>query len=631
MPKDLIIEIGTEELPPMSLNKMAIAFMEKIKAQLTNGNRSFINIQSFATPRRLAVFIEQLNIEPELASQLMPEIIKKAATDLPGKKMRWGNGEYLFARPVHWILALFGSNIIDFSLFGVKSGNITYGHRFLAPNSIAINNPAEYEHKLEAMGKIIVDFNKRKQLVIAEIKLKQQSNNAIIEENLLEEVTAMTEYPVALRANFSKDFLRLPKECLISAMAHHQKSFALIDNAEKLLPSFILISNMPIDNPTNIIEGNERVMHARLQDAAFLYDQDLKIALDSTVDKLKIITLHEQLGSVYDQAIRIQNIARTIAELLNANIEQQDNIKKAALLCKADLVSQMVLEFPELQGIMGYYYALAQQEKNNVAVAIKEHYLPRFSEDTLPNSIEGIGLALAYRLDLLVGLFAIGKAPTGEKDPFALRRHSLAIIRILIEQKLSIELLDLFVITIKAYNKFDNIKEDLSKNLLNFCLERLKNWYLNRNINNKIFASVLEKASSNLHDFNLRINAVVAFNNLGGSDSLISAHKRVNNLLNKVDYALINQTIKLDLLTAKEELDLFEQLNQLQPTVELLLSQKNYNLVLENLIKLKPAIDLFFEKVMVMVEDQAIKHNRLILLDQLRKIFSSVADLACLS
>jgi glycyl-tRNA synthetase beta chain len=534
--------------------------------------------------------------------------------------MRWGNGEYLFARPIHWILALFGEDILDFTLFGVKSGNITYGHRFLVPNSIVINNPSEYEHKLEAIGKVIIDFNKRKQLIIDEIKLKQQpESNAVIEENLLEEVTAMTEYPVAFRANFSKDFLRLPKECLISAMAHHQKSFALIDKTNQLLPSFILISNMPIDNTTNIIQGNERVIDARLQDAAFLYDQDLKIALSSRLDKLKIITLHEQLGSVYDQTLRIQNIARAIAELLNANIEQQDNIKKAALLCKADLVSQMVLEFPELQGIMGYYYALAQQEKNNVAVAIKEHYLPRFSEDILPNSIEGICLALAYRLDLLVGLFAIGKAPTGEKDPFALRRHSLAIIRILIEQKLSLELVDLFIITIKFYNKFDNIKEDLSKNLLKFCLERLKNWYLNRNINNKIFTSVLEKSSSNLYDFNLRINAVVAFNNLGGSDSLISAHKRVNNLLNKIDYALINQTIKLDLLTAKEELDLFEQLNQLQPTVELLLSQKNYNLVLENLIKLKPAIDLFFEKVMVMVEDQAIKHNRLILLDQLRK------------
>jgi len=632
MQKDLIIEIGTEELPPMSLNKMAVAFMEKIQTQLEAKKGVFVKIKSFATPRRIAVLIEQLDLDPKL----IPEILRKAVSDLPGKKMRWGNGENIFARPIHWLLVLFGEETIDFNLFGVNSSNLTYGHRFLAPGAIVLNNSAEYEHKLEAIGKVIVDFNRRKQLIVFEIKTKEQELNAkcILEENLLEEVTAMTEYPVALFAEFSKEFLSLPKECLISAMGHHQKSFALTDQNNNLLAGFILISNMPIDNINNIIIGNQRVMQARLQDAAFLYSQDLKVPLITGLEKLKIIVLQEKLGSLYEQSIRIQNIAENIGKLLNINLEQQDSISRAALLCKADLVSQMVLEFPELQGIMGGYYALQQGEKNSIAVGIKEHYLPRFSEDFLPESMVGICLALAYRLDLLFGLFAIGKVPTGEKDPFALRRHALAIIRILIEKKLSLQLLDLFNIVAKSYSVFNKsleVSKDLSKNLLNFCLERLKNWYLNHNVSNKLFKAVLEKASTNLYDFDLRVNAVVVFNTLEGSQSLTSANKRVNNLLEKTDRSLIeNSHIEQKFLETKEELQLFEQLIKLKNIIEPLSKQQNYNLILQNLVQLKPFVDQFFDKVMVMVEDQNIRTNRLVLLFKLRELFGLVADLSCL-
>ena len=632
MQKDLIIEIGTEELPPMSLNKMSIAFMEKIQAQLEAKKIIFNKIKPFATPRRLAVLIEQLDIDPKL----IPDILRKAVSDLPGKKMRWANGENVFARPVHWLVVLFGEEIVKLNLFGINSSNLTYGHRFLAPSPIALDTPSEYEHKLEAVGKVIADFNRRKQLIVVEINTKEKELNAkcILDESLLEEVTAMTEYPCALFAEFSKEFLNLPKECLISAMGHHQKSFALTTPDNNLLAGFILISNMPIDNINSIVSGNQRVMHARLQDAAFLYSQDLKTPLVSGIEKLKIIVLHEQLGSLYEQSIRIQYIANNIGKLLNINLEQQDSISKAALLCKADLVSQMVLEFPELQGVMGGYYALQQGEKKSIAIAIKEHYFPRFSEDSLPESIEGICLALAYRLDLLFGLFAIGKAPTGEKDPFALRRHALAIIRILIEKRLSLELLDLFNIVAESYNEFNKslaMPKDLSKNLINFCLERLKNWYLNQAVSGKIFKAVLEKSNTNLYDFNLRINAVVGFNALEESESLTSANKRVNNLLEKIDKSLIiSGHIEQKFLITPEELQLFEQLIKLKDKVEPLLKQQNYNLVLQNLVIIKPFVDQFFDKVMVMVEDQNIKINRLVLLSKLRELFGLVADLAYL-
>lgn len=629
MQKDLIIELGTEELPPMSLTKMSIAIMEKIKVQLENKKAEFVNIKPYATPRRLAVLIEQLSIDVKL----IPEIIIKSFSDLPGKKMRWGNGEHLFVRPVHWLVVLFGEEVINVAVFGVNSNNITYGHRFLAPEAIYLHNALEYENILAQQGKVIVDFNKRKQLIIDDIQNKEQELNVkcILDENLLEEVTAITEYPVVLIAEFSKDFLNLPKECLISAMGHHQRSFALVSYNNQLLSKFLLISNMPIKNVNNIIQGNQRVMHARLQDAAFLYSQDLKINLIDGLNKLKIIVLHEQLGNVYQQVIRIQKIANSIAKLLNISLQQQDHLNRAALLCKADLVSQMVLEFSELQGIMGYYYALQQNESTDVALAIKEHYLPRFAEDILPESMIGVCLALAYRLDLLFGLFAIGKAPTGEKDPFALRRHALAVIRILIDKKLFVSLSSLFNIVAESYSEILEIPNNLSSNLINFCLDRLKNWYLNRNVVNKVFKAVLKKSHDNLYDIDLRVRAIIDSNIIQEAQSLLNANKRVNNILEKIDQKLIlNKEIDRNLLKSSEELKLFEQLISVQNIVEPLLQQNNYNLILQNLLKLKPYLDQFFEKVMVMVEDNDVKINRLILLSKLKNLFSTVADLSLL-
>lgn len=633
MQQDLIIELGTEELPPMSLNKMSLAFMEKIQNQLITNGATFTNIKPFATPRRIAVLVEQLTIK----INTITEILNKATNDLPGKKMRWGTGEYLFARPIHWLVVLFGQEIIPVNLFGINSSNLTYGHRFLAPNAIALNNATEYEYKLETIGKVIVDFNKRKQLIITEIANKEQKLHAkcILDENLLEEVTAMVEYPVALFAKFSEEFLNLPQECLISAMMHHQKSFALKDPQGKLLAGFILISNMPINTIDHIVLGNQRVMHARLQDANFLYIQDLKNPLVHEIEKLKFIIFQEKLGSIYDQLIRIQEHAKHIGILLNLTEKQQNITNKAILLSKADLTSQMISEFPELQGIMGYYYAIQQGESEMVATAIKEHYLPRFAEDKLPESISGICLAIAYRLDVLFGLFAIGKAPTGEKDPFALRRHALAIIRILIEKKLSLNLSDLFNIATNCYKKFNssiNLPENLSKNLLIFCLERLKNWYLNNNINNKIFTAVAEVANNNLYDLDLRIKAITNFNSLEEAKSLINVNKRVNKLLDKTEKALVqNGQINAKFFNTSEELQLFEQITKMHHVIGSLSTQQQYSLILQNLLTIKPFVDRFFDQVMVMVEDQNIKKNRLILLAKLQELLATVANLGCLA
>ena len=700
--QNLIVEVGTEELPPMSLNKMSLIFKEQMQEQLKDHGLSFVSIRQIATPRRIAVLVEKLskkqpdqikvkkgpalhlafdaNGQPTIAlngflnslqinlqqitkvlsddqktglveyrqqtaglntDSLIPEIIHKAISDLPSPKMQWGNGDHVFVRPVHWLLVLFGKTIVDVSLFGVKSGNYTYGHRFLSPQKIIIEDPIEYESKLESVGNVIPDFNKRKQLILAGIAKQEQILNAKceVDEKLLEEVTAMVEYPVVLCATFAEGFLKLPYECLRSVMGHHQKSFPLFDKNQKLLPKFILISNMAIKDVSNIVKGNEKVMQARLQDAVFLYEQDLKTPLITMLEKLKTVVLEEKLGSMYDQSIRIQKIAGTVCKLLNGTKEEQSITEQAALFCKADLVSKMVLEFPELQGIIGEHYTLKQdtivKQENSalIAQAIGQHYLPKFSEDQLPDTISDLSVAVAYRLNLLCGLFAVGKVPTGEKDPFALRRHALAVIRMLIEKKLSLNLAELFDSTLKVYKDLNQafvVPKDISKTLLNFCLERLKNWYINNNVAQaSFFNAVLASENTNLYDFDLRIKALIKFSKLEEFQSLANANKRVSKLLEKTDLSLFkNQPINPKLFDTTEESNLFEGLKKLQTIVEPLVSERKYDLVLQSLVELKPPIDCFFDKVMVMVPDQNIQQNRLNLLFKLRELFLKVADVA---
>lgn len=693
--QDLIIEFGTEELPPMSLNNMSLVFKEQMQTQLMLKGLTFNCVKPFATPRRIAVLVEKLiekqpdqikvkkgpalhlafdehdnptdllnrfleslqinlsklnkvlsadqktgwveykqTISGVLTIDLIPEILEKAIVNLPSPKMNWGSEGHTFARPVHWILALFGDKIVNINLFGLKSCNITYGHRFLFPDPLVIKNPLEYPTKLAATGRVVADFKERKQLILRGIQEYENKLNATcrIDEVLLEQVTNMVEEPVVLCANFADRFLSLPHDCLISVMGHHQKSFALFDQNGKLLPKFILVSNMLIPDPCNIINGNEKVMLSRLQDAMFLYEQDLKTPISAMLEKLKTVVLEEKLGNMYEQSVRIQNIAVIICELLQSSTEDKLITEQAAILCKADLVSKMVLEFPELQGIMGGHYVQQHGMESSIATTIEQHYLPKFAEDKLPNNIPSLCLAIAYRLNLLCGMFAIGTISTGDKDPFSLRRHALAIIRMLIEKNLSLDLINLFKITLTIYqesNKFFAI-QDVSNKLLSFCTERLKNWYLNTNlVTINVFNAVLVNFNGQLHDFDLRIKALMKFSKLEEFQSLASANKRVNKILEKIDLDLLKKyQINSQIFELPEESNLFEELTRLQKIIEPLIKSQAYGLVLQHLARLKPFVDNFFDHVMVMVPEQNIKQNRLGLLFMFKNLCSQIADIA---
>ena len=492
---DFLIEIGTEELPPTELHKLANSFSQSIGEQLSNQQIAFSSLKFFATPRRLAVIaynvnskqptkvlkrkgpliaiafdknkqptpaglgfakscntsIEQLKTESsskgpclyfeqttsgEPTADCLPSIIEKALSLLPiAKKMRWPNSKQAFVRPVQWVVCLFGSSIIKHSFFGIQSSNKTRGHRFHYNQEITINSACEYATKLLSPGKVIADFQQRKDAI--EQKITSLANAAggqvVLDQKLLNLVTGLVEWPTPLLATFKQDFLSIPKPCLISAMQNHQKCFAIVNNQQELLAKFILISNIESTSPETVIQGNEKVMHARLADAAFYYNKDQKQPLAARLDHLKTIVFQQKLGSLFDKTHRTTQLACMLATEINANVE---HTQRAALLAKTDLVTHMVYEFPELQGIMGQIYASLNNEPAAVATAIAEHYQPAFSEDKLPESLVGVCIALADRIDSLVGLFSIGKIPSGDKDPFALKRQALAILRILIEKKI---------------------------------------------------------------------------------------------------------------------------------------------------------------------------------------------------
>ncbi len=695
--QDLIVEIGTEELPPMSINKMSIAFAQRLQEQFKLQGVSFGEVKHFASPRRIALLIKKVasrqpdqikskkgpslaasfdadgrptaaltgflnslqidfkqatkvlsadqktgwfeynhKISGDLAINLIPEMLEKVLGDLPSPKMCWGDSRHSFARPVHWVLALFGEKIVEVTLFGIKSGNLTYGHRFLAPQAIVIKYPAEYEDTLRTAG-VVADFTTRKKIILEGIKQleKKLNANCVVNNELLEQVTNMVEDPVVLCATFSERFLQLPRECLISVMGHHQKSFALLDQNHQLLPRFILISNMAIKDSRHIVQGNEKVMHSRLQDAIFLYQQDLKTPMTEMLEKLKTVVLQEKLGNLYDQSMSIQKIAVTICGLLHGSTEEQHVTRQSSLFCKADLVSKMVLEFPELQGIMGGYYISQQSQelhKDLIATAVQQHYLPKFAEDQLPDTVSGICLSIAFRIHLLCGMFSIGVVSTGDQDPFALRRHALAIIRMLIEKKLSLDLatlIDITLTTCPAYNQ-NFSSTNVSQKLLQFFMERLKNWYINANVVSvNLVNAVLIKFTGKVYDFDLRINALIKFSKLAEFASLSAANKRVAKLLEKSKYEVAAKcVVNPEIFSVPEETQLFKEIINLQKTIEHLMNEQEYVAVFSKLVSLKPLVDNFFDNVMVLYPDLKVRQNRLALLYQLRELFLQVADIA---
>lgn len=684
---NLIIEIGCEELPPKKLGKLASALAENFKAELDKMSLSYKEVASYAAPRRLALRVTQLQQEqparsierqgpslkaaydkegsPTIAClgfakscnvsidqlsvketdkgswvichitepgrdiiELLPSFLQDAVRKLPiAKPMRWGANEYDFVRPVQWITMLLGNQAVPGSLFGCEFSAKTFGHRFHAPQALQLKHADDYLKDLKIQGQVIVDFDERKNLIRHQIETAAKNyGHALIDEKLLNEVTGLVEWPEVLIGRFNPEFLKVPREALITAMQSHQKCFAIEKSPGQLAPFFILVSNIHSKDPAIVVKGNERVMKARLSDAAFFYHKDCQTSLAKHHKELNDVMFQKQLGSMGDKTKRLQKNAEYIAKQLGLSPE---NVKRAAGLAKCDLLSEMVGEFPELQGIMGYYYALHDKEEEAVAIAIRDHYSPRFASDQLPASKEAACLALADRLDTIVGIIGINKLPTGDKDPYAVRRAALGLLRILIEKNLRLDLKQLLKHAIAAFAVDLPNKKVLEQSEM-FINERLRYWYLEKEVSQEIFNSVVFTEYTDLMDFNQRILAVKQFQKLPEAGALAAANKRVGNILKKEANAHIPKSISEKLFDSDAEKALFSSLNECRHQFEILYDQENYTQALASLAILKAPIDEFFDKVMIMVDDKKVRENRLALLTSLRRIFTQVADISLL-
>ena len=683
--KDLLIEIGTEELPPTRLNILSTAFYNGVKEGLEKADLSFTEIKKFASPRRLALVISDLEIKqkdkhverrgPAIAaafdedgcpskaaegfarscgvkvedlekletdkgawlnfkteqkgqktSELIATIVQTSLDKLPiAKRMRWADLDAQFVRPVHWLILLFGNDVIDAEILNVKSGRKTRGHRFHHPEDITIPSPAEYEMLLETHGKVIADFDRRKEAVrgqVNEIALNVKGK-AIIDEDLLEEVTGMVEWPVAVMGGFEKRFLDIPQETLILTMKTNQKYFYLVNKKGVLLPHFITVSNIESKNVSEIQEGNERVIRPRFADAEFFWSQDKKSKLIDRSKRLASVVFEKELGTLLDKTKRVEKLTSTIADQLAGNTQLA---VRAAELCKCDLMTEMVGEFPSLQGVMGRYYANHDGENVEVAQALEDYYKPKFSGDSLPQSITSQSLAIADRLDTLIGIFAIGQMPTGDKDPFALRRAALGVLRILIENKLDLDLLHLIKVAAAQYEV--SIKaSDAESGLLDFMLDRLHAYYLDKGIRPDVLDAVLSTKPTKPLDINNRLLAVDAFHQRAEAESLAAANKRIGNILKKVKGELPNK-IDEKLLQENAEKELHQILTTLDDKVQMLINAAKYQDALAELSTLRESVDQFFDDVMVMAEDEKLKNNRIALLNKLHGLFLQIADIS---
>ncbi|MSP52984.1 MAG: glycine--tRNA ligase subunit beta [Gammaproteobacteria bacterium] len=682
--KDLLFEIGVEELPAKNLKNLSTALSQGVQDSLKKAGLNFSHVEKFCTPRRLAVIIKELDTQqaaqiierrgPAVSApseainrfaqscgigpdkltklktdkgewfifngiqagkpttELLPDIINEAIKKLPiPKPMRWSDKTTEFSRPVHWIVLLFGNDIVEAEMLGKKTGRTTYGHRFLAPEAIELKNSTDYETSLNDKC-VIANFDLRRDLIKDQITTITNSLKAIsiIPDDLLDEVTALVEYPTATLANFDPKFLTMPQEALISAMHGHQKSFPIEDAHGKLLPHFIFVSNLRSKYPQQVVSGNEKVMRARLSDAKFFYDTDTQHSLENFLPRLKNVMFQAKLGTMYERIQRISTLAGFIARQLKLDAKDVQLAERAGELCKADLMSGMVNEFPELQGIMGYYYSIKSGEDKPVAKAIRAHYQPTFSGDHLPSDAISQCVALADKIDLLIGIFGINQAPTGDKDPFALRRAAIGIVRILTAYPLDLDLQKLLTHSAKLYQD-KLINTEVVEQALNFIYERMKALYLDRDVSVDIFNAVRTVKPTNLDDFSQRIKAVEAFRKLPEAENLAAANKRVLNILTKQNALNIHSHIDTDLLQLPAEQKLFAAIQEQNKLIEPLLDKKDYADILSSLAHLRMPIDQFFDDVMVMVDDEKLRHNRLLLLNQLRQLFLTVADISLLS
>jgi glycyl-tRNA synthetase beta chain len=686
--RDLLIELGTEELPPKALKKLIQAFESGIKQGLEKAELSFSAIRSYAAPRRMAVVVDGLAIRqqdrlverrgpaisaafdddgnPTKALQgfarscgasvddlekletdkgawlvfkreqkgaetasLIVDILQQSLNDLPiPKRMRWGDLPGEFVRPVHWLVLLFGDEVIPAALLGVSSGRDSRGHRFHHPAKIRIDSAQSYAPQLETEGHVVVDMVARRAAIHGQVLelATQLGGEAVLNENLLDEVTGLVEWPVALSGSFDKRFLELPAEALISSMEEHQKYFALRDKSGELLPYFITICNIESRDPAQVIAGNERVILPRLSDAAFFWDTDRKRPLADRQAQLKTIVFQNKLGTVFDKSARVAKLAAVIASEIGGDAALAE---RAAVLAKCDLVTEMVGEFPDLQGIMGRYYARLDGEHNDVAEALDEQYLPRFSGDKLPQTKTGQAVSLAEKLDTLVGLFGIGQPPTGVKDPFALRRAALGVLRVVIENKLDVDLVWLLE---QAQQGFDVTltEQDATTQVMRYLFERLRGYASDQGFKTDVFESVLAVQPSRPVDFMARLYAVAKFRQLEQAQALAAGNKRIGNILRKNDAEGNVASIDAALLVEPAEQALAEKLDAVNLAIEPLLIQADYAGVLNILADMRDTVDGFFEQVMVMADDLAVRNNRLALLNKTRALFLGVADISCL-
>ena len=559
-------------------------------------------------------------------AELLGEILQTAVKKLPiPKVMRWGSSTHTFVRPVHNLLVLHGNQTLPVSVLGLDSGNTTLGHRFLSSGEIIINHADEYEKTLLEQGSVIASFNQRKQNIQAALNQLADKHNASVaaDDSLLEEVTALVEYPVVLQGQFEEHFLTVPQECLILTMQQNQKYFPLLDANGKLTNRFLLVSNMQAATPEHIIKGNERVLRARLSDAQFFFEQDKKRTLESRLPKLTHVVYHNQLGTQAERIARLVDISAYIAEQIGANVGQT---LQAAELCKSDLVTEMVGEFPELQGIMGHYYALNDGLDATIALAIEEHYLPRFAGDRLPESLVGVSVALADKLESLVGIWGIGLKPTGDKDPYGLRRSSLGILRMLMQHGLSPNHL-----VQAAFDSFEKGKlaDNTVAEVLEFMDARLAIMLQNDYAHDEV-AAVLAVKTGDLSDIPARLSAVSHFKKLAEAQALAAANKRVSNILKKNAIALNEIQIEDTLLVEQAEKDLYQAASSIAEKVQPSLANKDFQAALTVLAQLKTPIDAFFDSVMVMAEDPLIRRNRLNLLAFIQQQTNAVADIGVL-
>ncbi|MGQ9687003.1 MAG: glycine--tRNA ligase subunit beta, partial [Thiobacillaceae bacterium] len=554
-------------------------------------------------------------------------IVEEAVRKLPiPKLMRWGAGEAEFVRPVHGIVALHGAEVIPCDLFGLTAGRTTRGHRFMGEGEIVIAAAAAYAETLRSRGFVEPDFAARRERIRAALMEAAGAEQVLMPEALLDEVTALTEWPVVLKGSFDAAYLAVPQECLILSMQSHQRYFPLLDANGKLLPRFLLVANLQVSEPDLIVAGNERVLRARLADAKFFYDQDRKARLEARLPRLDEVVYHNRLGSQGERVRRLTRLATSIARELKAD---EALTARAAQLAKADLVSDMVGEFPELQGIMGRYYALHDGEDDRVAEAIESHYCPRHAGDRLPQGNIAIAVALADRLDQLVGLFGIGLAPTGDKDPFALRRAALGVLRMLLEAGLPLDLMQLLRLAHAQYDR-EQVADSTPVDVFQFMLERLRVYLRDRGYAQDEVEAVVVQQPSRIDRVPARLAAVAEFRRLPESEALAAANKRIHNLLKKAG-GEAGSGIDPALLQEEAEQRLYQTLLTVQPRVESRLAGLDYTGALCEMATTRTAVDLFFDQVMVMVDEPLLRANRLALLAELARTMNCVADIAQLA